>query len=431
VAATAVAAALLSPWVTLLFGAALVPLSWAFLAAVPAALLTIVLIHHGGIARDWWRRLPPFRSMGWIGLSFLVLSLAALSIADGPLPVALVVVVLGGVFNAWAWERSVRSIVIRPALRRAQWVPATAIAVTMLLVVVFGGTRIGFLAAADADDSPVAVAPDAGYRGVLLVPGFGAECCDEVIALRELAPDLLIEQYSYLGLDRAGEPVPHSGDATDADLGHLAAVMAEQVEELYRRTGRPVAIVAESEGTLVAAVMLERHPDAPADHLALLSPIVAPGRVTFPDRGEEGPGVVAGWQLRALGDLIDDLAPIPVSADGPLTGSLRKCRDEIQTAIVSDRPGIEEIAIVPLADSLTSPAGTGYGIDTVVVPGFHGGLRGRPQVQEMLISWLAGADLDGSDLWAVLDRVIAGSASAWRVPPLGPYADPAPAALTG
>ena len=39
----------------------------------------------------------------------------------------------------------------------------------------------------------------------------------------------------------------------------------------------------------------------------LLSPTIDPGRVTYPDRGEEGVGVVAGYELRAVAGIIDSM----------------------------------------------------------------------------------------------------------------------------
>ena len=46
--------------------------------------------------------------------------------------------------------------------------------------------------------------------------------------------------------------------------------------------------------------------------LMLLSPIVQPGRVTFPGPGEEGRGVVAGVQLRALAGRDVQVARLPL-----------------------------------------------------------------------------------------------------------------------
>ena len=50
---------MLSPVVTLMFGVALLPFSWPFLAAVPILLGTALALSHGGVGQTWWRRLPP------------------------------------------------------------------------------------------------------------------------------------------------------------------------------------------------------------------------------------------------------------------------------------------------------------------------------------------------------------------------------------
>src|SRR5437763_9009604 len=49
----------MSPVVTLMFGVALLPFSWPFLAAVPILLGTAVALSQGGVGPAWWRRLPP------------------------------------------------------------------------------------------------------------------------------------------------------------------------------------------------------------------------------------------------------------------------------------------------------------------------------------------------------------------------------------
>lgn len=64
--------------------------------------------------------------------------------------------------------------------------------------------------------------------------------------------------------------------------------MGTQVERLAAHTHRPVMIVAESEGALVAkSYVLSRH-RVPVDTLVLLSPLVAPGRVYYPESGQDG-----------------------------------------------------------------------------------------------------------------------------------------------
>ena len=232
-------------------------------------------------------------------------------------------------------------------------------------------------------------------------------------------PGWYVEQFSYWGLTAEGDPLPHPGSATDADLSQMARLMAVQVDGLARRSGGPVAVVAESEGTLVVTAYLEEYAAAPVDRLMLLSPIVDPGRATYPDPGDEGRGVVAGYELRAFTAVIDAMAPFVISADGPLADSVRREAPELRGEAACDRPGIEEVAVVPLADAVTAPVDPEYGIEVIVVPGFHGGLRGRPDVQEMIRRWVGGEDLEGSGVWLAVGRVIAGTASAWQVPGLG------------
>ncbi len=163
-----------------------------------------------------------------------------------------------------------------------------------------------------------------------------------------------------------------------------------------------MAIVAESEGTLVVTAYLVDHPEAPVDRLMLLSPIVDPGRATYPDPGEEGFGVVAGYELRVVTGLIDAMAPFVISADGPLTDSVRREASDLRGEAVCDRPAIEEVVVLPLADAVTAPAGQDPAVEEIVVPGFHGGLRGRPDIQEMIRRWVLGADLEGSEVWAAV-----------------------------
>jgi hypothetical protein len=422
---TVVAAVLLAPWVTLLFGAGVIPLSWLYFGAVPPALATILLLHHVGIDGGWWRRLPPARSAAWMGLSFLVLSLSALAVAGRPLPVVGAVVAVTGLFNAWAWQHCVGVIVSGLPARSRRLTPVGAIAAVSVFLVVLAGSQIGFAARADQDPGAwVAGDPPAGVRAVLVVGGFASGCCDEGPAVQGGSASTYVEQFSYWGLTAEGDPLPHTGLVTDIDLTRAARLMAAQVENLAARSGGPVALVAESEGTMVTAAYLDQYPQAPVDRLMLLSPIIEPGRVTYPDLGEEGRGVAAGYQLRALSELIDSMAPFTISADGDLADSVRREAEDLQAALLGDHPGIEQVAVLPLADAVVAPGHGDFPIEVIVVPGFHGGLRGRPDVQAMIRSWVLGGDLEGSEFWLLVNEVIAGTASAWQVPGLDALAAP-------
>src|SRR5260370_21859941 len=67
----------MSPVVTLMFGVALLPFSWPYLAAVPILLGTAVALSQGGVAQAWWRRLPPARPAAWVIATFPALSLSS------------------------------------------------------------------------------------------------------------------------------------------------------------------------------------------------------------------------------------------------------------------------------------------------------------------------------------------------------------------
>ncbi|HEX8930134.1 MAG TPA: hypothetical protein VGA45_14560, partial [Actinomycetota bacterium] len=64
---TVVSAVLLMPWVALLFGLAVMPVSWLFFAAVPPVLAVGLLIHHGAVRAGW--QVPAARTTGWVALT--------------------------------------------------------------------------------------------------------------------------------------------------------------------------------------------------------------------------------------------------------------------------------------------------------------------------------------------------------------------------
>src|SRR5262249_60668432 len=90
----------MSPVVTLMFGVALVPFSWPFLAAVPILLGTAVALSLGGVGQAWWRRLPPAGTAAWVIASFGVLSLASVLMVHLDTAGAVAVAGLAGVVDA-------------------------------------------------------------------------------------------------------------------------------------------------------------------------------------------------------------------------------------------------------------------------------------------------------------------------------------------
>src|SRR5207237_7870030 len=169
------AAVLLSPWVALLFGMAVVSISWLVSVAVPGALAVMLLVHHGAIERGWWRHMPPARTVGWVMLSFVVLSIDGALLSVSPPLFRLPLAAVAGLFNAWAWFGIVHAVAGRPAPRFIPLAPAGLVAV---VIVVVGGAAIGFetvTSRAQLSHAASMMRSSAAETGkpVLIVSGFG------------------------------------------------------------------------------------------------------------------------------------------------------------------------------------------------------------------------------------------------------------------
>jgi hypothetical protein len=457
----------MSPVVTLMFGVALLPFSWPYLAAVPILLGTAVALSQGGVGQAWWRRLPPARTAAWVIATFGVLSLSSALMAHLDTPGVVAVAGLAGVVDARAWygltTAAVRAAAERPphpwqwraalwrirrALRhRTNWVPVAPLAAVMVLALVVGMARLAFtgtvrfasgsggvtVGAVTGDDltapgggasiaSAKAVSGPARIGGaVLVVEGFGSTCCHSANTLRAAEPHMLVRQFSYLGLNPAGQPIPY-GLAGNMSIQVLGDRMAAQVEKLYRLAGTPVDIVAESEGTLGLYAMLARHPHVPVRSVVLLSPIVQPGQL-----GQAG-GTVPGAALTTLNNLIGGMSPYGRSGAQELINSVSEVGASYFEQVSRDH-GLAWLAIVPLADAVTLPA-CPMPRNVIFVDAFHGGLLGDPSVQRIVAAFLADGTPSDQDLDAMAGgsqrdlrsaaQLIAAAAAAWRMPDLHP-----------
>ena len=455
----------MSPVVTLMFGVALLPFSWPFLAAVPILLGTAVALSQGGVGQAWWRRLPPAGTAAWVVASFGVLSLSSALMARLDTPGVVAVAGLAGVVDARAWyaltTAAVRAATERPphqwqwraalwrirrTLRhRTTWVPMAPLAAVMVLALVVGMARLAFtgtvrfapgpggaavgVAARDDLTAPGNGASIAGAKAasgpawvsgaVLVVEGFGSTCCHSANSLRAAEPHMLVRQFSYQGLDAAGQPIRYhlAGNMSIQVLGDR---MATQVEKLYRLAGAPVDIVAESEGTLGLYAMLARHPHLPVRSVVLLSPIVAPGQLS------QAGGTVPGAALTTLNNLVGGMSPYGHSGAQELIDSVSEVGASYFAQVSRDH-GLSWLAVVPLADAVTLPA-CPMPQNVIFVDAFHGGLLGDHAVRRIVAAFLAGDTPSDQDLDAMAGgsqrdlrsaaSLIAAAAAAWRMPDL-------------
>jgi len=266
--------------------------------------------------------------------------------------------------------------------------------------------------ASGAKSKTVTSARPAG--AVLVVEGFGSSCCNAANGLRAAEPGMLVRQFSYLGLNAAGQPIPYGPEAGNLSIQELGDRMAAQVDELSRQAGVPVDVVAESEGTLGLYAMLARHPHVPVRSVTLLSPIVEPGQL-----GPAG-GTVPSAALTTLNNLVGGMSPYGSSGAQALIDSVSEVGAQYFMQVSHDR-ALPWLAVVPLADAVTLPA-CPWPQNVIFVDAFHGGLLGNASVRQLVERFLSGgaaqADSASQRQLRSTAQLIAAAATAWRMPEL-------------
>jgi hypothetical protein len=416
-----VASVVLLPFVALLFGAAVTHYSYLVIAGLVPALALALALHRGALAlagHGSWA--PTRRTMGWVAASIAWVSVAGAVVARSPVPVGLLAAATSGWLNACALQVLRSAEEPRPSRRctlRRMVVPV-AVAVTFSTVVL--GASVGFASAHQSSAGTGAVLPaDAAGTPVLFASGFDSVWRPPPLV--DLPPGDVGWRYSYRGVTADGKFLSYSERDTLQPLGVSAARLAEEVGRLFAVYHRPVILVAESEGAMVARLYLLRDYSPSSGQvveLIILDMPRGPTHVSYPTIGREGWGLGSGWMLRGIVSAIHAVGPVTVSADAPFIRDLVD-RPAILTELAVAPPpsGVRQIAIDALADAVTSPQRTQSGNETVVAA-MHGGLMGNPHVDHLISRVLAGEPIGSATGLRALQHGIALVATPWQVPSL-------------
>ena len=419
VGVAALAAVIISPWAALSVAFSTIALSWYLLASLVPMLVLAPFLQRAGVARNWWRGLPTLELLGWSLLNFALLTLAAALIASVPgwWPVA--VAGLSGLANALLWRQTVAAAAL-PARIRWLRVPVAPIAIALTMAAAVGAQSVVALAVGRPGEwRPPIISqrlPDRVPHAVIAIAGHDSSWNGRPPA------DPRVERFSYRGLDAQGRPLPYGPRDTHRSLGESAALLAAEVEALHKRTGRPVALLGQSEGAMVARTYLEKWPrPSPVEAVLLFSPLVEPGRAYYPPPGHSGWGVAAGWELRVISALANVPRKVKTSPDEPFVRSVLADAPFYRNRTLCQVPGVRTIAFLPTVSAAEAPPGEYSQVPVYQLPAFHGGLLGRPGTEVRVVDFLAGKRIGGPRReYDLLQRL----GAAWQAPPLALSSNP-------
>lgn len=385
----ALTAVIVTPFAALAVAAGVVSLSWFVFAAVGPMLLLAPFLQRAAIGRGWWRGLPSAALVGWSLLDFVVITVAGAVVWRVPgWWWTLIVAAVAGAVNGLLWNRSVRAAV-RPARVRWARVPVAPFVVALALAIP--------LTAQAVTSSPSYQV--GAFRPLLLDRRLPPSVRYAVIVLGphnsrydgRPAADPAVETFSYVGPDAAGRPLPYRPRDTHRSLGSSSALLDRQVRALHDRTGRPVALLGESEGAMVGRTYLRDHPGSPVAALLMFSPLVRAARDYYPpEDATAGWGIAPGWQLRGIFALAARLSGGGDSADEPFIRSLVDDAPFYRYQTMCPVPGVRMIAFLPTVSATEQPPGPYTEIPVYEVPGLHGGLLGQQAITDRAIDFLSG-----------------------------------------
>lgn len=419
---TVIVGVMLAPWAALMFALAVVSLSWLFFVAIPVVFMLALLVHGGAVTGSWWRRTLSARSIGWVVVAFVALSVFGSLMTTCPEWARVPVAALAGFTNAWLWLHVVDAVLHRRRIPRA--FPVAPVGIAGVFVLVVGGTAAGFA----LSKSPVLhfVSPaeaatqwtpsvTTGGTPLVVVTGFNTKWdgrADQYVRV-----ELPQWRFSYRGTSR-GAPLPYTADDTHRALPELVRELRRQVSVYHRATGQRLTLVAESEGALLAKAYLAATPGAPVENLVILSPLLAPGRVYYPSHGNEGWGAGGALAMDGFAWALGGVSPVDVTPDTPFLRSIVDDAPAFRGLMSCSLPHVHQLAVLPLDTGVSAPAPDSLAIPYTVVPAFHGGMLDDETTATLVTRMVAGKHVASDAGWSLAEEVIQAGTSAWQVPQL-------------
>ncbi|HET8553144.1 MAG TPA: hypothetical protein VFM97_11815 [Gammaproteobacteria bacterium] len=440
-----IAIVVMSPWATMTFAAGVTGDGWFLLAAIIASLVMALVMPAGIVTGEWWRRILPWRTMPHVLLAWVVLMLAALAITFSPPWLTVIIAGACGAVNAFLWRRIVITVIAAGEPRYT--IPLAPIAIVIVLgIFVAGGGWLygnsrgsgkhGSKQPAKSLKSRPAAQPATASNGypVVFVNGFSTRYDGRQYEL--FGPGIASWYYSYNGIDDTGHPKPYSPRDTHQSLGVSASYLAYQVNRLHQATGKPVTVVADSEGTMIARAYFAANPHPPVDRYIQSSPLLRPSRVYYPPAGQEDYGLVAGWEAREILTMIRLESPaFHDHADMPFLRSMVDRAPLLRDQTLCPIPGVQTFMFIPLQAAMMAERGPLSRIPWVALPGWHATLLRRKDVQEDVRHLLNTGHLRSRPGWAFAFQLLRGAGAAWQSPALplqlrpawhaAPHSDPA------
>ncbi|MFR0357314.1 hypothetical protein [Streptomyces sediminimaris] len=409
---------LLSPWVTIAAMGAATSLSWlVFSSMLPLVLLALV-VNRGGIVPGWWRYPPSPITVGIALLTFLSLTAGSTAVSAAPGGWRVPAAGVSGLVNAGLWAWLVRTV----AQRRRPVVPAfvTPLAIALIPALILGaGSQIIGLQQGPPQPGIDKIRADRlsplHGRQVIYLQGYDSAYTGT--RMPDYPPSLTFTYYSYRGQYHDGAPLPYRPKATHQSLKVLADRLARQIDTIHRRTGREVAILAQSEGTFIARTYLREHPHPHVDTVVLLSPLVRPARIHYPPRAaDSGWGIALGWEMRMLTALSRLRTGSTVSADEPFVRSVMREGPFFRDRMLCPVPHTRMLALLSTADAAAVPPGHLTDVKAIEVQALHGSLNAKRDDRHKIADALLGRPVDSARLTTY--RIVQWAAAGWQVPPL-------------